>query len=111
DGTNGDDVIILPQLDAARSASRPAHGSRILLVEANRQPVVRGDEDALRPVGKNDVEQLIAFVDIDRDDSIRANVLKVSQRRLLDHALARDHHDIASFRKLTHWHNTSQPAI
>src|SRR5205814_5664134 len=99
------DEITFAQIDATRPARRASHRPRVLLVEANRVTIMSRDEDAFRAVSQNHVEQLVAFVDIDGDNAVRADVLKISQRSLLDHAFARNHYHIATFREFLHRHD------
>ena len=69
---------------------------------------MRRDKNAFRAIGQNHVEQFIAFVDIDGDDAVRSNVLKIGQRGLLDHTFARDHQNVTAFRKFLHGHDTGE---
>ena len=51
------------------------------------------------------VEQLVASVDIDRVDAVRADVLIIGQRGLFDHAVARDHCQEQLFAKIADRHD------
>src|SRR5581483_10183248 len=98
-GAQRNDEIIFAQIDATSAARRATHWPRVLFIEANGETVVRGDKDALRAVGQDHVEQRVAFIDVDGDDPVRANVLKICQRGLLDYAFARHQQNVTALRE------------
>src|SRR5262247_1163692 len=96
-GDDADHVIVVAQRDAAHAAGLAAHVAHFLLVEADGHAFVRGQEDLLRAVGQFHGHQLVAFVYAHGDDAVRADVGEFGKLRLLDHALAGDHHGVAAF--------------
>jgi len=72
---------------------------------------MRSDEDSLGAVSQDYVEQLITFIDIDRDDAVRSNILKIIERSLLDDPFTSHHYDVPPTRKLSHWNHSGQFAI
>src|SRR5215475_15887050 len=96
-GDDADHVIVVAQRDAAHAAGLAPHVTHLLLVEADGHAFVRGQEDLLRAVGQFHGHQLVAFVDPHGDDAVRADVGEFGKLRLLDHALAGDHHGVAAF--------------
>src|SRR5262247_3008475 len=96
-GDDADHVIVVAQRDAAHAAGLAAHVAHFLLVEADGHAFVRGQEDLLRAVGQFNGHQLVALVDAHGDDAVRADVGEFGKLRLLDHALAGDHHGVAAF--------------
>src|SRR5215475_10749793 len=96
-GDDADHVIVVAQRDAAHAAGLAPHVTHFLLVEADGHAFVRGQKDLLRAVGQFHDHQLVAFVDAHGDDAVRADVGEFGKLRLLDHALAGDHHSVAAF--------------
>src|SRR5215470_2164277 len=96
-GDDADHVIVVAQRDAAHAAGLAPHVTHLLLVEADGHALVRGQEDLLRAVGQLHGHQLVALVDAHGDDAVRADVGELGELRLLDHALAGDHHGVAAF--------------
>src|SRR5262250_3035506 len=94
---DADHVIVVAQRDAAHAAGLAPHVTHLLLVEADGHALVRGQEDLLRAVGQLHGHHLVALVVAHGDDAVRADVGELGELRLLDHALAGDHHGVVAF--------------
>ena len=64
-----------------------SHRTDIALLKLNRHAVVGRDKDLPLAVGADDVEQLVAFVDVDGVDAGDADVLIIGERRFFDNAV------------------------
>src|SRR5207248_9883924 len=91
---HADDVVVLVEIHAANSIGRTSHGTRILLLEANRHPLVRGQEYDLMSVSQAGGNQLIVLLNPNGDDAARHHIAEVFERRLLHRAIASDEQDI-----------------
>src|SRR6266498_2029702 len=99
-GDDADHVIVVAQRDAAHAAGLAPHVTHLLLVEADGHALVRGQEDLLRAVSQLHSHQFVAFVNAHRNDAVLPDVAEFGKLRLLDHALAGDHHGILAFGEL-----------
>lgn len=81
--------------DRAHAARRTGEGPRVLLVEADGHAAPRRDDQLAGAVGLADPGEFVPVVQPDRDESHAADVAVGRQRGALDHAPARDHHEIA----------------
>src|SRR5262245_17998286 len=99
-GDDADHVIVVAQRDAAHAAGLASHVTHFLLVEADGHAFVRGQEDLLRAVGQLHSHQFVAFVNAHRNNAVLPDVAEFGKLRLLDHALAGDHHGILAFGEL-----------
>src|SRR5204863_6685602 len=106
-----DDVIAFAKIDAADSACRTSHRANVGLVKFNRHAVVRRNEDLPLAVGADDVEELVAFVDVDGVDAGDADVLVIGERCLFDDAVLGDHRQIDLFAKIADGHYGDEPAL
>src|SRR5262245_56854317 len=109
DGDDADHVIVVAQRDAAHAAGLAPHVAHLLFVEADRHAFVRGQEDLLRAVSQLHSHQLVSFVDAHGDDAVRADVGEFGELRLLDHALAGDHHGVAAFGEFADRNHAGDP--
>src|SRR5215475_14567709 len=100
DGDDADHVIVVAQRDAAHAAGLAPHVAHLLLVEADGHAFVRGQEDLLRAVSQLHSHQFVAFVNAHRNDAVLPDVAEFGKLRLLNHALAGDHHGVATFGEL-----------
>ena len=91
---NACNVIALAQLDAAHAACRASHGADVALGEADGLPLCGSDHQIAFALGGNDVDQLVALVQIQSDLSASALVLVLGEQRSLDDALLCDHRQI-----------------
>src|SRR5262245_11253614 len=96
-GDDADHVIIVAQRDAAHAAGLAPHVAYLLLLKADGHALVRGQEDLLRAVGQLHGHQFVALVDAHGDDAVLPDIAEFGKLRLLDHALAGDHHGVAAF--------------
>src|SRR6266508_3638327 len=99
-GDDADHVFVVAQRDAAHAAGLAPHVTHLLLVEADGHALVRGQEDLLRAVSQLHSHQFVAFVNAHRNDAVLPDVAEFGKLRLLDHALAGDHHGILAFGEL-----------
>ena len=65
---------------------------------------MRRDQDLPFAIRADDVEQLVAFVDVDGVDARRTYVLIITKRRFLDNAVLGDHGEIDFLAKISHGH-------
>src|SRR5581483_1744672 len=79
-----DDVIAIAERDGLHAGGAAPHRTHIRLVEADRTAVVRADENLAVAVGQTNRVEVVALVDVDRDDAAGANVGERAQLRLLD---------------------------
>ena len=91
---NACNVIALAQLDAAHAACRASHCADVALGEADGLPLCGSDHQIAFALGGNDVDQLVALVQIQSDLSASALVLVLGEQRSLDDALLCDHRQI-----------------
>ena len=77
-GADRDDKIAFSQIDAAHAARDASHRAHVGFVKADRHAVVRGDENLLFAVGADDVQKLVAFVNVDGVDAVDADVLIIA---------------------------------
>src|SRR5262245_40166322 len=94
---DADDVIVIAQRDAANAASLPSQVSHFLFFKTDRHTLARGQEDLHPAVGQLHGHQFVALVDAHGDDAVRADVGEFGKLRLLDNALASDHHGVLAF--------------
>src|SRR5262252_3636795 len=99
-GDDADHVIVVAQRDAAHATGLAPHVAHLLLVEADGHAFVCGQEDLLRAVSQFHSHQFVAFVNAHRNDAVLPDVAEFGKLRLLDHALAGDHHGILAFGEL-----------
>src|SRR5262245_6218663 len=99
-GDDADHVIVVAQRDAAHAAGLAPHVTHFLFVEADGHAFVRGQEDLLRAVSQLHSHQFVTFVNAHRNDAVLPDVAEFGKLRLLDHALAGDHHGILAFGEL-----------
>ena len=89
-----DDEVALAEVDAAVAGGGPAHGAEVLLVEADGEAVVGGEEDDLLAVGDFGGDELVVLVDVDGDDAAGHDVREVFEGGLLDGAVAGGEEDV-----------------
>ena len=93
DDLHRDHFVVVAQRDAADAVGGPSHRPHIGLVEADRHPVARAEEDLFLAVGHLDGDDRVPLVDPHRDDAAGAGIAERRQVGLLDDALAAAHHD------------------
>src|SRR5208282_297097 len=96
-GRHADDVIFLGEVHAAHAGGVAAHGANVVLVEANRLPIMGGEENDLVAIGQRGRYQFIARFDIDGDDAARHHVREVFHFGLLHRAVVGYKEDVAVF--------------
>src|SRR5215470_6781973 len=94
---NADDVIVIAQRDAANASGLSPHVAHFTFFKTDRHALARGEEDFLHAVGQLHGHKLVAFVNAHGDDAVRTDVGEFGQLRLLDDALASDHHGKLAF--------------
>src|SRR5579864_7593188 len=87
DHLRADDVVAVGQIHRSHAASGTAHGAHIGLMETDGLAFVRAEENVVVAVGQTRPEQLVAFVQGQRDDAPRHRVVELRQFALLDDAL------------------------
>ena len=87
-----DDFIVLLEQYRSDSAGVAAHRSYVLLAERDRLALLGDYEHVLVSVGQRDADQLVAFLQRDRDEAGLAVGVEFGHRSLLDGSLLGDHH-------------------
>src|SRR6185312_7511580 len=94
DHFRADDEILLGKIHATHAARGAAHRADVVFGEADRLAVMRAEEDEILARSAAGRDQLIAFVEAERDDAARHRIAEFGDRALLDHAVLRHHDDI-----------------
>ena len=68
-------------------AARATHRAHVVLVEADRHALAADHEDVVAAAGLDDLDQLVAVVQVDGDEAVAAARVVGVERRLLDRAL------------------------
>ena len=95
------DLVVALERHAANAARDAAHGADRVLVEADRLTVARREHDLAIAVRETRADQLIALVELDRDDALLERVREEREVRLLDHAERGRHDDLALLVEVT----------
>ena len=75
--------MFVAEPDAAHARRLAAHGTYFVLGETDRLAARREQQDVLGAIGDGDTHQLIAVIERDGDDAVRARPGKQAQRGLL----------------------------
>ncbi len=78
------DLVVLLEIDALHPGRNPTHDPGVVLVEADGHPGGGREQHVVVAGGVDDVDQPIALVQVDGDDSRLVDVAVVLQRRALD---------------------------
>ena len=89
-------VSLSSEADANDAASGASHRARLLLMEAADATLSRGKNNVVFTRCWDHLCELIALIKSDRDDSRRAHLLKLLERRLLDDPLLRGEGEVAT---------------
>ena len=88
DDVAGDDLVAGPQLHPPHPRGRPAHGTDVVLVEADRLARARHHHDVVLVVGGDDPDELVVLAQQQGDDAGPQRRVVLGEARLLDLALA-----------------------
>src|SRR5450755_983684 len=93
-----DDFVVRLELDGLHAGSVAAHGTHLLLVEADALPHLGGHEELRVAVGDDRSEQLIVVGDFHADDTFVPEILVFQELGLLDLPALRDcRHELPGF--------------
>ena len=92
--TRADDIVALAQADAAHADRIASHCARVGLGKADGHAVMRCKQDLILAGGLQNAYQLVALIQRQGADAVRAYVLERRLRGALDSAVARDEHEV-----------------
>ena len=83
---HGDQLLAFLEHHASNTARLPTHRADIVLVESNGFAAVAEEHHIVLAVGQRSADEVVAFVEVDRNDARLAWVAEILQRRLLHRA-------------------------
>ena len=92
-----DQLVSVWQADAANAGGRATHATDILFREADGFAAGAAEHDIVEAAGNGHADELVAFVQADRDDSRRTRPRERGKRSLLDRAAGRGHEHVKAF--------------
>src|SRR5574341_2138924 len=95
DHLSADHLVAVLQGDADDAARGATHRSGLIFSETNGHPLPGAEQNLVVPLGHADRNQLILFIQRDRDDASRARVAVGVQLGLLDDPALRCHQEVA----------------
>src|SRR5437763_10142224 len=85
------DSVALAELDSDHALSVAAHGPDLGLAEADRLAELGGDDHIVPSARRCDPVELVALLEVDRDQPVAPDVGVLGHRGLLDVPVLRDH--------------------
>src|SRR6266404_5959951 len=98
----GDHLVSLVELHAPHAVGVAAHRPGLLLLEADRLAVARGEDRLARAVCQANADHLVALLERDSDDARWPRARVLHEIRLLYQAAARREEHVAPFLELAH---------
>ena len=86
-GVERHDLVAGPHLHAPHAGGRPPHVAHVVLAEADGLAQLGQHEDVVAPVGGDDLDQLVAVLEVDGDDARAQRRVVLVELRLLHLAL------------------------